>query len=79
MENINIHYSSGDDIRMSKGSFTKMCFLFNAVQNGWTVSKRRDNYVFTRKINGKKEVFTEDYLKQFIKSNIDICNFNCIN
>ena len=52
----------------------KMVFIFNAVNDGWTVKKLDvDTYEFnmdTEKI--KKEIVLDDYLKKFIKNNLDV-------
>jgi hypothetical protein len=52
----------------------KMVFIFNAVNDGWTVKKLDvDTYEFnmdTEKI--KKEIVLDDYLKKFIRNNLDV-------
>ena len=52
----------------------KMIFIFNAVNDGWTVKKLDvDTYEFnmdTEKI--KKEIVLDDYLKKFIRNNLDV-------
>ena len=50
----------------------KMAFLYNALENGWTIKKRNNLYVFTKNHEGKKEVMLEDYLKRFMIENLDI-------
>jgi hypothetical protein len=51
-----------------------MVFLYNALDNGWTIKKRNDSYIFTKYHEGKKEVFDESYLSIFMKDNININN-----
>ena len=34
----------------------KMIFLFNALEDGWSVKKRNDSYIFAKKHLGKEEV-----------------------
>ena len=53
----------------------KMSFIFNAVDAGWSVKKMEDKYIFSKKHEGKKEVYLETYLPKFIESNL---NFNKI-
>ena len=48
----------------------KMIFIFNALENGWTIKKKNEKYIFKRKHNNKKEVFSEDFLKDFITKNL---------
>ena len=48
----------------------KMKFIYNALQSGWKIQKKRDAYIFSKKHEGKKEVFVDTYIKQFIEDNI---------
>jgi hypothetical protein len=50
----------------------KLVFLFNALDNGWTIKKRKGSYIFTKNHEGKKEVFCESYLTTFMKDNSNI-------
>jgi hypothetical protein len=54
--------------------FKKMLFLYNAINNGWSVKKRNDSYIFTKNHEGKKEIFNDSYLSIFMKDNMDINN-----
>ena len=49
-----------------------MVFITNALENGWTVKKKDNQYIFTKKHEGKKEIFNENYLENFIKENFDM-------
>ena len=46
--------------------------LMNALDNGWTVKKIEDQYVFTKKHEGRREVFMADYLEKFIEKNMGL-------
>ena len=61
-----------DNLEMNKIKFQKMVFLFNALDNGWSIKKRNDSYIFTKNHEGKKEIFDEYYLSIFMKENTDI-------
>jgi hypothetical protein len=61
-------------IEIDKQKFQKMVFLFNALDSGWSIKKRDDSYIFTKNHEGKKEVFDENYLAQFMKDNFNINN-----
>ena len=50
----------------------KMAFLYNALEEGWKIKKKKNVYVFTKNHEGKKEVFLDDYLKKFLENNFDI-------
>ena len=65
--NIEINKNQIDYIKLQK-----MSFIFNAIESGWHVKKNEDKYIFSKKHEGKKEVFLESYIYNFIKSNNDI-------
>jgi hypothetical protein len=50
----------------------KMAFLYNALENGWTIKKKNNAYIFTKNHEGKKEVYLDNYLKRFMKENFEI-------
>lgn len=52
----------------------QMTFLYNAIETGWKVKKEKDSYVFTKKHNGKKEIYKNSFLKSFIKDNLNVKN-----
>jgi len=54
--------------------FKKMVFLYNALDNGWSIKKRKGAYVFAKNHEGKKEIFDEAYLSIFMKENMNINN-----
>ena len=49
-----------------------MAFLMNALERGWSVKKKNNEYIFSKKHEGKREVFQENYLESFIQSNVDM-------
>ena len=61
---------------ISKKDFQKMVFIMNALNDGWKVQKTIDEYIFTKKHEGKREIFKSDYLETFIYSNLDIQNID---
>ncbi len=67
---IHINYIKKD--KVDDLVFKKMAFFFNAIENGWTIKKTSDEkYIFTKNHEGKKEVFMDSFLTEFIKSNMD--------
>ena len=52
----------------------KMAFVFNALENGWAIKKKKNLYIFSKNHEGKKEVYLDDYLKRFMERNININN-----
>jgi len=58
-----------ENIKNDKATLQKMIFLINALEDGWTVKKDKDSYVFTKKHENKREIFQENYLERFLISN----------
>jgi len=46
-----------------------MVFLTNALEQGWTIKKSNDTYIFTKKHENRQEIFQENYLETFLVSN----------
>lgn len=69
---IEIKIDKDQSLEIDKIKFQKMVFLFNSLDNGWSIKKRKDSYIFTKNHEGKKEVFDESYLSIFMKDNADI-------
>ena len=51
--------------------FQKMLLLYNSIEQGWSVKKNNETYVFSKKHEGKKEVLEDTYLLKFMKTNLD--------
>ena len=68
----NIQIPQPTDIKINMLTMQKMTFFYNALEDGWEIKKHKNKYIFTKKHEGKKEVFLDDYLKRFIKMNFDI-------
>lgn len=58
-------------INMDAKTFQKMIFIYNSVEDGWDVKKNGDQYVFLKPHEGKKDVYTDEYLDKFIERNFD--------
>jgi hypothetical protein len=54
-----------------KNEIYVMIFLMNTLDNGWSVRKKNNNFVFRKKHNDKKEIYSDNYLVNFLKSNIE--------
>jgi hypothetical protein len=69
---IEIKIEKEESLDIDKIKFQKMIFLFNALDSGWSIKKKKDSYIFTKNHEGKKEIFDENYLAIFMKDNSDI-------
>jgi len=61
-----------EDFKIDAIQFQKMIFLYNAIEDGWSIKRSKDSYIFSKKHEGKKEVLQEEYLLHFMKSNLDL-------
>ena len=52
--------------------YKKMSLMFNAIEDGWSIKKNANSYIFTKKHENRKEVFNDEYLTNFLKSNMDL-------
>lgn len=52
--------------------YKRMTILYNAINDGWSVKKKNDSYVFTKKHEGKEEIYLENYLENFLKTNMTL-------
>ena len=61
-----------ENLKVDAIKFQKMLLLFNSIEQGWSVKKRGESYVFTKNHEGKKEVLEDSYLLKFMKTNLDL-------
>lgn len=61
-----------EDLKIDAIKFQKMLLLFNSIEQGWSVKKYVDSYVFSKNHEGKKEVLENTYLMKFMKTNLDL-------
>lgn len=65
------------NIKIEKPVFQKMMFLTNALEEGWSIRKSNDSYIFTKKHENKREIFQEDYLDTFLLTNSSHALYKC--
>jgi hypothetical protein len=61
-----------ENVKVDIIKFQKMILLFNSIEQGWSVKKRNDSYVFTKPHENKKEVLEDSYLLKFMNTNLDL-------
>lgn len=61
-----------ENVKVDIIKFQKMMLLFNSIEQGWSVKKRNDSYVFSKLHENKKEVLEDNYLLKFMKTNLDL-------
>jgi hypothetical protein len=70
--NIDLKFDIPTDINIDLIKLQQLSFIYNAIDAGWSVKKRENKYIFTKKHEGKKEVYLETYLQKFIESNMNL-------
>ena len=61
-----------DKLLMDAATMAKMAFLYNAVDDGWTVKKENKSYIFVKDHGGKHHILSDSYLLTFVKENINL-------
>ncbi len=56
-------------LKLDKREYQKILFINNAIEDGWSVKKENDSYIFKKKHGNKVEVFEKKYLENFIIDN----------
>lgn len=69
---IDLNCLENESIKMDVKKLQKMVILFNSVEQGWSVKKRNNSYIFSKPHENKKEVLEDSYLLNFMKTNLDI-------
>ena len=59
-----------DDCNDKPKLLQKFIFIMNALDDGWSVKKQDDRYIFTKKHENRREVFDTNYLETFITTNM---------
>lgn len=72
--NIDLKFDIPLDINIDLIKLQKLSFIYNAIDAGWSVKKLEDKYIFSKKHEGKKEVYLETYLQKFVESNLKMKN-----
>jgi hypothetical protein len=69
--------NSNIDIQsISQIQLHKLIFISNALNEGWSVNKNNDKYIFRKNHDNKKEIFLDNYLENFIYKNISNITIN---
>jgi hypothetical protein len=67
-----INFNINNEIETDFIKLQKMRFIYNAIEDGWNVKKIDNKYFFSKKHEGKKEIYLESYLQKFIEDNMKL-------
>ena len=79
--NVYLEYLEPDSVSKEKQSkihkicpktFQIMAFLYNSLEDGWSIKKNGSTFIFSKKHEGKKEVMEESFLNTFVESNLNL-------
>jgi hypothetical protein len=70
--NIEDYLDKNNTIKIDFINFKKMNFIYNALEEGWSIKKDNTSYIFTKKHENKKEIIEDSYLLKFMKNNLDL-------
>ena len=56
--------------------FQKMLFIYNAIEDGWSLKKKNDSYIFSKKNKSRQEKNLDYTLKYQFKNNINVSKTN---
>jgi hypothetical protein len=65
-------FNINKDIEIDYIKIHQMRFIYNAIESGWNVKKKDNKYIFSKKHEGKKEIYLETYLQKFIEDNMKL-------
>jgi len=61
-----------ENIKIDSVKFQKMILLYNSIEQGWSVKKNENSYIFTKLHEDKNEILEENYLFKFMKKNFNL-------
>jgi len=56
-----------DFTKYSSKDLSRILFISNAIEDGWSVKKKNDLYIFSKHNGKEKQIYEEKYLEKFIK------------
>ena len=72
IKNIKINVEPLRNIEIDTNKFQKMLILFNSIEQGWSVKKKKESYIFTKQHENRKEIMDDSYLVKFMMANLDL-------
>ena len=68
-------FKMSEDIqKMDRKQIRKLIFINNALEDGWSIKKKENSYIFSKKHENRQEIFDNNYLENFIETNKKVIN-----
>lgn len=55
--------------KIDKKQLQKLLFINNALDDGWSIKKKENSYIFSKRHENRQEIFDNNYLENFIENN----------
>jgi hypothetical protein len=55
------------NFKINNKELSKIMFIYNAIEDGWTIKKKEDKYIFTKQKCKEKHIYNDEFLENFIK------------
>lgn len=55
------------NFKINNKELSKIMFIYNAIEDGWTIKKKDDQYIFTKQKCKEKHIYNDEFLENFIK------------
>tara|TARA_Y100000385_G_scaffold276182_1_gene321625 strand:+ start:1286 stop:1492 length:207 start_codon:yes stop_codon:yes gene_type:complete len=53
-------------ININSKEFSKIIFIYNALEDGWSIKKSNNKYIFSKHKTKEKQIISENFLNIFI-------------
>tara|TARA_Y100000389_G_scaffold117225_1_gene114417 strand:- start:545 stop:751 length:207 start_codon:yes stop_codon:yes gene_type:complete len=53
-------------VNINSKEFSKIIFIYNALEDGWTIKKNNNKYIFSKHKSKEKQIISENFLNIFI-------------
>ena len=69
---MDIEINQNEKLSIDYIKLQKMGFIYNALEDGWSIKKTDNCYIFKKKHSNEKEIYLDSYLRRFMIDNLDI-------
>jgi hypothetical protein len=56
-----------NNFSINNKELSKIMFIYNAIEDGWTIKKKDEKYIFTKHKCKEKQIYNDEFLEVFIK------------
>ena len=56
-----------EELNITKKELSKILFIYRAIEDGWSIKKSNEKYIFCKHKCKEKHIYNENYLENFLK------------